>query len=288
MTESNKPRKHHYVPQFFLKAWNVTENPNKVQLSVQDKKGDKRFKTNPENLFQERDLYSLDNEIESSFITPYIDSLSDSIHKIRQQPWETLTDCEKEHVLKFLLLLDARNPVSINKMREGCKPHVERCKEILKDELNQADKFATAFVKGVENGVLILVLTAIDEIGLSDFKDSKDKVTFNKIKSLIDECKSSDIWQNSYISNIMSRKTEIIEFEIKDKKLLSCNTPLYRVGDYANSFTMIINISPTKALFISNDNNLTRIYKAISSKIHFFNRVVLQINTSVNFIILNE
>jgi hypothetical protein len=284
------PRRHHYVPQFFSKAWGINpQNSKNVKLKVITA-DNREITVNTKDIFLERDLYQLDNEIEESFITPYIDSLDNSIQKIRQHPWSTLSDVDKQNVLKFLLLLDARSPDSIRDMKQGCELYIEKCREIFQGVLN--DDFVKAFLAGVENGVLILVLTAIDEIGLDDFKKSKNKShIFERIKNLIDACKKSGLWVNKYIDNL--KKARIFEFETIDKQLLSCNSPVYRHGKYDKDFSIAVNLSPTKALFISNEDNLIRPYLGLDNqgKIDFFNKMVnlqMQKGSSLNkFIVLN-
>jgi hypothetical protein len=262
------PKRHHYVPQFFLKAWG--NDPHVYNVSQK-----RWFQPSTANIALENNLYILSNEIESSFITPYIDGFDSDIKFAQNNQWKDLSVTQKEYIYKFIILLDARNPNSIKQMKDGCKPFIPQLEKIL----NTKDSFEKSILDGAKNGVLILVLTAIHELGLNNFIQSgKSASTFKKLQILINILQKCNNWPLSYLDFFKNKDVFFDEFIISDENFLCSNSPVFRHGKYDEKFTVAINLSPLKAYFISNENKLIEAYKKMNhiGKIDFFNTMTIK------------
>ncbi len=262
------PARHHYVPQFFLKAWG--NDPHAYNVSQK-----RWFQTSTANIALENNLYVLSDEIESSFITPYIDGFNSDIRFAQNNQWKDLSVIQKDYIYKFIILLDARNPNSIKQMKDGCKPFIPQLEKIL----NTNNSFEKNILNGAKNGVLILVLTAIHELGLNNFIQSgKSASTFGKLQTLMKFLQQNNNWPLSYLSSLKNKSVFFDEFIISDESLLCSNSPVFRHGEYDKKFTVAINLSPSKAYFISNEDNLIEKYNNMNyiEKINFFNIMTIK------------
>lgn len=98
----SNPVKHHFIPQFHLRNWQNQEG----RICCFRKQGDRFDLVVPKNLANQNNLYKFDSEIESVFITPFIDrQFNPLINKARDYPLKSLARNEKIKIIQFILLL---------------------------------------------------------------------------------------------------------------------------------------------------------------------------------------
>lgn len=110
----SNPVKHHFIPQFHLRNWQNLEG----RICCFRKQGDRFDLVVPKNLVNQNNLYKFDSEIESLFITPFIDrQFNPLINKARDYPLKSLARNEKIKIIQFILLLHLKNPIEIKKLK---------------------------------------------------------------------------------------------------------------------------------------------------------------------------
>ena len=277
----SKPKRHHYIPQFFSKDW----RDEKGYLSMFDKNDEDRpIKVKTENFGLEKNLYKLNSEIESLFITPFIDNLSSSIKEVKTRKWCELSEKVKNDFFKFIILLDARNPISINSIIEGVKPYKKNLLKILNEKFSISEKINNEISSGLDNGVLIFMMIAMQEIGIKE--EDLNKVNNKDMREVSMFCFKLVELANYYLpkSYYFDRFYEsfyVDEFICEKNRLITSDRGISRKGAYDKNFTLLISVSPSKGYFISNEKGIIDNYNRCNSddKVIFFNDSIKKFST---------
>lgn len=122
-----KPRNHHYVPQYFLRAWSVDGNDkktNRYQRVAHTGKVEFRKDASIRYCASEEDLYVISDgtdsaEFETIVMTEQLDTPgAEVVEKLRISGLGSLNDNGELFTLaKYVTSLEARNPKTIQKMR---------------------------------------------------------------------------------------------------------------------------------------------------------------------------
>lgn len=265
----NPPKKHHYVPQFFLKPW-LTNG----MLSCYIIKEDKTFKSPTRKTALENNLYMFDgDEIESQFLSPFIDNLLDNdVIKVRNKSWKDLSSRTKSNFFKFLVLLDARNPQSLKSISSGY--------EEIKNKV-ELTKIEDGFEDLINNEHYVFLCIAIHELNLkvkkplpeenNVFKTSLYNM-YMKISSLIDD---NELFP-SFQSILIKKNLHCLEINIERDRFVTSTVPVRKMGNYNGNYLTNVNISPRKSLIFS--NNIDYINKFVDltteqkiNEINYFN-----------------
>jgi hypothetical protein len=112
----SEPRRHHYVPEFYLRGFATQASPGKV--IVYDKEAGKAFGTSVKNAAVKRDYYRIVPPADKD-VSPYIleEALSESEHKASKVlpkliVGESLTNDERAEWAAFMALLHLRGPAA--------------------------------------------------------------------------------------------------------------------------------------------------------------------------------
>lgn len=273
---SNEPKRHHYIPQFFSKAW---EDDHNVLHMVDKSNKEKIIKVTTKNFGLEQNLYKLNSQIESLFITPFIDNLHNSISLGRENSWDNLSQSIKNDIYKFIILLDARNPKSINDINLSILSCKSKFLNLLKSTHNLENKILKEIECGLDNGVLIFLMIAMQEIGITA-DDLETNIQDGIIKDTIKLClellslKSNLIYP--FCINGFDKNIFVDEVICKENNLITSDRAISKRGIYSKKFTLVFNISPQKGYFISNEPNIICLYKKMNNfeRINYFNQAI--------------
>ncbi|WP_131668214.1 DUF4238 domain-containing protein [Psychrobacter pygoscelis] len=248
----NIPKRHHFVPQFFMKPWFLEGNPK-----CENTKEKKIFyPSSPSQLGLKKHLYKFgDLEIESQFITPYIDNpLHESVIKVTdpKNKWDMLPYKVKEDFFKFLLLLDARQPASIESMKKVYKGMMNDFdfsklpdKHLLKEFLN--------------NDMCAFICIAIHELELHDFDQTKNKefkLMLNYIKVYLNKLEDNGSLFPNFLSKLLGSDNMCKEIVSKENVFITSISPVRRMGAYDSKFLTVLSLSPNKCIIFSNSSKM--------------------------------
>lgn len=284
---SKEPIKHHYIPRAFLKAW-ADEN-NRVHWKNIEKniESDNDIYT----IFYKKNLYKLATSLETDFVTPFIDNkLFPYFRKLLNNSWCNLDFNTKANVIRYFLSLSARNPRSIEKMRDA--PIPESYQRILENGLDKylsiGEDVKKEIIDGFYNGNLFFMGILLDELELEyhDFENIHNqlhKEVFIIFRTLIDAAKVFMTYTRSYSSYILERLDGfcVREFVTKSNKLITSNNPI-KINDInpngiGDNFFLLTNISPRKAILFTNSKEIEFAYDRMQGNedelVNFFNTI---------------
>lgn len=249
----SKPKRHHYVPQFLMKYWFQNGNP-----TCHNTEENTTFNpATPKKLGLEKNLYTFNGfEIESQFITPYIDNpLHESVEELINKKWNELPPTSQEKFLKFLLLLDARQPQALKSIAETYTSIPDKFNSIDLD--SDISVITKDFLKDEMSGFIMI---AIHELELSNFNKTDNSKGFQQtlkyIQNYIQELEKIGKLFPSFLSYLLSSDV-ICKEVISDKDVFVMSTsPVRRFGSYDKKFLVILNISPKKSIIFSNDQDM--------------------------------
>lgn len=266
----SKPIKHHFIPQFYLKYWQNIDS----RICCYRKANNRFDLMNPKNAALQKNLYKFESEIESIFITPFIDNkFSPIINKAKQNPLESLTRNDKFNIIKFIMLLHLRNPIEIQKLVSYQNnnflnhPAFEYWKSIFGKDIYHE------FEQGYLNGILLMVGLAMKEIDFS--KNDLQKIKKHKeifYLSYITNLISQESWSSEIINKYNSKQLLFKEYHFDEKVLITSNIPVY-FGKPKGFLTILFNISPQRTYVLTENKQLiTKIndYK-YDDMVNFFN-----------------
>lgn len=252
----SKPIKHHFSPQFYLKNW----NNNDEKICCFRKINNKFTLVSAKNISYEKNLYTFENEIESIFITPFIDNrFSILVNKAKEFPIESLTKSEKFELIKFIIIMHLRNPIEIKKIKSYQKEMdilenyiVEEWKKIMEED--DFDEFEKGYIKGI----ITMVGLSMKEIDFSKndlekIKKNKNLFEFLYKTSLL----SQQSWSAEIINKYKAKKIFFCEYLLNEPELLTSNSPVY-FGKPNGFLTIMFNISPKKGYIITEDKNFIK------------------------------
>jgi|JYMV01.1.fsa_nt_gi Protein of unknown function (DUF4238) len=233
---SNPPRNHHFIPQYFLKAWQHAEGRifryRRLPFS-----GAMEIKSVAiKRTASIKDLYYINFpdggfEVESSHVTPLIDEAG---HKVIErargssvQKWDT---ADRRQLANTLTSLEARHPDILKAMdvRSALEPLRQKIKAEHQLSHKSVDELIDYFKASRSLGVLSLILFAQ-----------------NELLSLIAQPFSDGLLRAS-----------MREYSYEHSCLLCSDYPTSRWGDYLKDLLFIIAISPSKALVFSNNPSI--------------------------------
>lgn len=260
------PRKHHFVPQFFLKSW----GDDKGKFLCYRKINNRIDPASTKNIAYQKDLYKIETEIESSFVTPFIDSrFASVVKKAQETPFDSLTRKEKFEIIRFIMLSHLRNPNEIDKIKsyQNDDNILKEIKQIVGREEFEKDE------SGFLNDMIAFVGLAMKEIGFS--VDDLDKIGKNKrlfefiygagINSLMS-------WSDELIEKYNDRKLYFESFDFDEPFLFTSNLPVY-FGKPGGYLIVVFSISPYRCYVLSERikfiNDLKE--KSCNDMIDFFN-----------------
>ncbi|MEG9481359.1 DUF4238 domain-containing protein [Mannheimia sp. HC-2023] len=278
---SNEPKRHHYIPQFFSKAW-LSDN----HLKMVDKNAPGKVITvSTKNFGLGNKLYKLNSQIESEFITPFIDNLAPSINDAKTKSWSELSQKVKNDFYKFIILLDARNPNSISSMQQALIPLKEKFICLLKKNFSINENVMKEIDSGLDNGVLVFMMIAIQEANIME-SDIDIKIKDGVIKDTIKFCfRLMDLARNylpkSFYIDDFDKYIVVNEFNCLERMLITSDRAISRKGCYDKEFTLLFNISPEKGYFISNEKDIIKSYNKLPhlEKIKYFNQSIEKFST---------
>lgn len=260
-------KKHHYVPQFYLKNW-VDNNDTLIWQRTNKKTGNT---TSTRTICFENLLYK---DLEESFITPYIDKLLyPAFEKVCSESFYNLDDITKMDFFRFVILLDARNPLSLKSM----KPAFNQFKNPL---LTLFKEFDIHLSEKHENEILAFILIAMSELNLPDFDKTKDithREDFTKYHDLIYSAYSKGYLPPPY-HQILNKDDVFIMEIISNNDYITSSIPIRRIGDYNKEFAVFLPVSPLKTIIISNNRKILEETKKVSPSdmTHFLNMLHIQ------------
>lgn len=129
----NNPKKHHYVPRFYLRAWEEADGLVPTFICLPDKPI-KATRLATDNINVEQFLYSLDHVppnlrhvIESDFFTKVIDTPASQVFdRLRAGEVEQLTHQECVYWARFLTASRARTPDMVSVLKELTAAELEK------------------------------------------------------------------------------------------------------------------------------------------------------------------
>lgn len=249
----SNPVKHHFVPQFYLRNWQNQEG----RICCFRKQSNRFDLVVPKNLANQNNLYKFDSEIESVFITPFIDNyFSPLINKARDYPLESLTRNEKIKIIQFILLLHLRNPIEIKKLKSYQDELFLKNKIFnqLEDDIGKDDFFE--FEQGYLRGLVTMVGLAMKEIGFCEDDLEKIKKHKNLFAYLYKRgLQSQESWSNEIIKKYKEGEIFIKEYKFNEPALIISNIPVY-FGKPEGFLTIIFNVSPCKSYIITENRKI--------------------------------
>ncbi|HEX9470744.1 MAG TPA: DUF4238 domain-containing protein [Bradyrhizobium sp.] len=152
---NSKARRHHYVPQCYLKAFSVSHK--KVpQICVFDRSNRTNFRTGIDNIASERDfnrfeVEGLDPNAFESDMSSFETSLGEALERIVQS--KSLSDeNDRAYLLNFICLLAIRNP----RLRENMRGAMEQTARIAMDLVLQSKESYQHHLKSVREAGSVL------------------------------------------------------------------------------------------------------------------------------------
>lgn len=265
----SNPIKHHFVPQFYLKNW---QNDDGKIYCLRKNKG-KPHPVYPKSVSFKNNLYKFASEIETVFITPFIDDrFSHVVNKARQNPLESLTRNEKFELIIFIILMHLRNPIEVKKIQSYQKDFELNILNDWGETIGEAE--FNEFKQGYEEGMIIMVGLAMREIKFT--KEDLNRIKRNK--NLFEQIYnfsllSQESWSNEIFDKYKSKKILFCEYNFERPELLTSSSPVY-FGKPNELLTIIFNITPKKGYIITENKNLIREFNNYSNeeKICFLNQ----------------
>ncbi len=230
---SNPPRNHHFIPQYFLKAWQHTEG-RIFRYQRLPATGAMEIKSvSIKHTASIKDLYRIDFpdggfEIESSHITPLIDQVGHKIiEKARRCSVSEWKMSDRRQLAATLTLQEARLPSVLDVM--DVRPDLEFSRRKMKAELHCSHEAVDEVIN---------YLQASDSLGGM----SLALFARNETSPFIDQPFSDGLAQSLFR-----------EYSYEASCLLCSDYPTSRWGDYLKDLLFIVAISPRKALVFSNN-----------------------------------
>lgn len=230
---SNPPRNHHFIPQYFLKAWQHAEGKIFRYRRLTSSGAMEIKSVAIKRTASIQDLYRIDFldggfEVESSHITPLIDEVGHKVIKKARGSSVQSWDLPARRQLAYTLSsLEARHPDILKVM--DVRLALEFLRQKIKDEQNfshkSVDELIDYFKSSDSLGVMSLVL-----------------LTQNELLPLIAQPFSDGLLHAS-----------MREYSYEQSCLLCSDYPTSRWGHYLKDLLFIIAISPAKALIFSNN-----------------------------------
>lgn len=163
----NKPRKHHYIPEGYLKGWVVAPEEKLVALSKRDGRLSSRW-THPGGAGYQIDLYTMptlgaDSDRIESQLLGFIDRrAAEVLHAARTGASSVISKADRTALVSFVTSLLVRSPESISSLRTGVSRwwHAERPEM---QEIYQATIWRPGMPASVNDA-----LAMIDECGDED------------------------------------------------------------------------------------------------------------------------
>jgi hypothetical protein len=124
MKKLNTPIKHHYIPQHFLKAWEVPEKKGSIyryRIIKEINKFECKL-TSIKNTAFEKNLYDVNLpdgnfEFESSVVTPMLDEIGKKVlNKIRNTSIRYFSNQDHKDLAVYITCLEARHPEILEAM----------------------------------------------------------------------------------------------------------------------------------------------------------------------------
>lgn len=251
----NVPKHHHFVPQFFLESWAKKTMKKKQEvylLNGYNTKDSREFPGSTRNVCEEIDLYTFVNsEIETLFINPYVDSpLQKYVNDVVDKSWNELNYSSREGFFKFLLLLDARNPNSLNSIAEAYSS--------IQDKLDFSKSNGDAEIL-IKDGMFGFICIAIHELELKNFEDTKNtyiKKALEDIQISIAETESSKLLFPKFLTYLLNPRVICKEVISNTNFFVTSTSPVRRFGRYDKEFLVVLNVSPKKSLLFSNKKEM--------------------------------
>jgi len=250
-TKKNESKRHHYVPQFYLRGWANFED--KLILYLKNKKVEPKLVSIvdvgvKENLYTSRDG---DKSTETSFFTKIDGNASIVLKKILENKEFNLKIEEREVFTHFINTLYLRSPIFINELKE----------------FNEKGRLS-----GLVSAEKYLKETGIDNTSLYKKGQYDDTPKLIKLISTIGENTAmSKLYENDF-KKIMNARWEIIinnssdDFITSDVPLEVINFSSPNLMELPQSFAFILPLSPVKLLLIGSDDKLFNIYNSMSQR----------------------
>lgn len=184
----NEPRKHHYIPQFYLRNWCGADN--RVICYKRIPSGTIHERVTPKSTAYQKDLYTLAHlsedlrQVLEKDVTADVDNRAAvALHKmVAAKSTDTLTGADRLSWAQFVVSLPIRNPEAVADIKEtstrtGMEKAYEQAKQELPDWAQEKD-FKTEFEESVKEDRFTRFLSAnyglmvISELMLNpDFQD---------------------------------------------------------------------------------------------------------------------
>lgn len=246
----SEPKKHHYVPQFFMKPWFLKGNPLCYNTETE-----KEFHpSTTKKLGLENNLYTFrEFEIESGFISKYIDGpLHKSVEEVvkKTNKWDNLSDKVKTDFLKFLILLDARHPQSIVSMLNANESIPNKL-----DFSNLPSKYVALLEDFLEDDMCIFICIVIHELELDKIEETKNKdfvATLKFIQSYLAGLNETNQLFPNFLSCFLKNDVICVEILSEEDVFVTSSSPVRRMGSYDKKFLVVLNLSPNKSIIFSN------------------------------------
>lgn len=279
------PRKHHFAPQFFLKSW----GDEKGKFLCYRKINNRIDPASTKNIAYQNDLYKFKTEIESSFITPFIDSRFASVVKKAQEiPLQDLTENEKIGVIRFLMTLHLRNPDEMEKIVENIQhqdndgSNIKEVKNILEafhenvlkemsNVLGEADykEYEVGYRKGMVHFVgLLMKEIGFSEQDLEKIKDSRKDLYCEIYRAT--KFMSLESYTDELFSMMKSNDLHWVEINVGDNLFITSDVPVIfsdrvkKINSSEGCRTLLCNISPTKSYLLTGDKDLRNLIEKTS------------------------
>lgn len=228
-------RRHHYVPQFYLRAWLGSDDKG-LWLYIRDKHGHVRaHRRSPKSVGYATDLYTLWAETPYSVLNPCLDAVEQkffsviddaaaAVHrKLLSSGIKSLTGNDRSAWALFLNSLMERHPARIGEIEQSDSP------EGVRDEIHR-------------------------QLGRSDFLGEIDWLSMyrNSIRrALVDH-----ICDDTFVNYISQMRWATASISADEEHLITSDTPVVINGGVSPSPISLLSIaiSPKKLLVIHDDD----------------------------------
>ena len=232
------PRKHHFVPKFYLASWCGSDRKLSLYQRINDRI--EVQKTNPRSTAFEPELYSLQNApveikqiIETGCMQPVDDKAAKALRIIKKGKQATLSISQRADWARFILSLRVRIPEKVDYLSEYVPSEHRRMLSLDSDEYEglRSENDPASFVDWIER----------------NFPGFIDNLGRLMIPKLIDN--------PEIVNMITAMDWWTADFSDASVDLLTCDRPCVFTHDLKNENCLIIlPLSPTLAFFASGNS----------------------------------
>ena len=125
--KANKPKKHHYVPRFYLKNWSMSDGCVYVFTKKNGSRNLKKVST--KDICSEKNLYTKRRgnvDVEKKFLADLDDKASKALSALIKLGPDRIAADEKKNFARFINTLHFRHPDFVNEMREYSETRRQR------------------------------------------------------------------------------------------------------------------------------------------------------------------